>query len=76
MALSIEVLPGERVRIGNTTITIEDKTGRRSRLRIESSEHVSLEKAGAVPTRPPPSESPPTTSVAPKLTRPNLKAAR
>ncbi len=41
MALFLDVLPGESVSIGSDTrITIEEKTGKRTRLRIESPQDV------------------------------------
>lgn len=46
MALFLSVELGDHVRIGNSTIAFEQKTGRRIRLRIESAEDVTHEKAG------------------------------
>lgn len=47
MALFLNVLPGESLTIGRTRITLEDKAGRRARLRIESPDDVHHEKAGS-----------------------------
>lgn len=47
MALHLEVLPGESIVIGTgTRITVEDKSGKKVRVRIDSSDTVRLNKAG------------------------------
>lgn len=55
MALFLNVLPGESLTIGATRITLEDKTGRRAKLRIDSPEdvhhHKSEDDAPAMPCR-------------------------
>lgn len=43
MALRVDVEVGQAIKIGNSTVTIEDKNGRRARLRIESDEDVTVE---------------------------------
>lgn len=54
MPLFRDVQPGDVLRIGDTSITIEQKTGQRTRLRIDSPHDVEHVKAGARPamTRP------------------------
>lgn len=47
MGLHLEVLPGESIVIGSgTRITVEDKSGKKVRLRIDSTDSVRLNKAG------------------------------
>ncbi len=71
MAVFLDVPVGDSVRIGNSTITVEEKSGRRARLRIDTREDVSLERAGA--TSRPPSPAPAAQApVPPVLTRPKL----
>lgn len=59
MALFLDVVPGESILIGNNTrITVEDKTGRRTRLRIDAADGVRLTKAGEEASRIPADEPP------------------
>lgn len=67
MALFLSVELGDQVRIGNSTIAFEQKTGRRIRLRIESTEDVAHEKAG---DRTDPVAELATERPSPRLTRP------
>lgn len=39
--------PGQTVEVGNSLVTLEQKTGRRARLRIESNETVQLQRERA-----------------------------
>ena len=64
MALFLEVEPGDTVRIGDSVIRVENKTGRRTRIRIDGSSDVDHQKAGA-------KERPPVV-----LTRPHIQTAR
>jgi hypothetical protein len=66
MALSLEVLPGDRIRIGTSIITVEEKSGRRSRLSIDSTDPVRHDRAGSKPATAPA----PTPGGPPRLTRP------
>lgn len=43
MALRVDVEVGQAVRIGDSIVIVEDKNGRRARLRIESDEDVTVE---------------------------------
>lgn len=74
MAVWLDVPIGDSVRVGNSVITVEDKSGRRARLKIETREGVSLERAGA--PRPAPAALPPAQPPSPggqfTLTRPKL----
>lgn len=47
MPLYRDVQPGDELRIGDTVISIEAKTGQRTRLRIDSVHEVQHRKAGA-----------------------------
>lgn len=47
MPLYRDVQPGDELRIGDTVISIEAKTGQRTRLRIDSAHEVQHRKAGA-----------------------------
>lgn len=66
MAMFVELRPGETVEIGKAKITIEAKSGSRSRLRIDSLDDVRVQRAddairdgaGSAPTAPSPSPSP------------------
>lgn len=40
MALYLDLAPGNAVRVGDTTITVEAKSGARTRLRIEGPDRV------------------------------------
>lgn len=51
MALYLDVGPDDMVRIGNTIITIERKSGQRARLRIIGPDEVELTKRNAVPAQ-------------------------
>lgn len=42
MALRIDVEVGQTVEIGKSKVTVEDKSGRRARLRIDSEEEVTI----------------------------------
>ncbi len=44
MALTLDVGPEDTLRIGDTTITVVKKSGRRARLRIESTEEVEMKR--------------------------------
>lgn len=44
MALILDVSTEERLRIGETTITLLKKSGRRARLRIEGPDDVNMER--------------------------------
>lgn len=78
MALFLSVELGDQIRIGESLITIEQKTGRRIRLRIDSREDVDHKQGGdAAPARAPSSaESKPAVAQSPthRLTRPSLVA--
>lgn len=54
MALFLDLAPGAAVRVGDTTITIEAKSGARVRLRIEGPDKVEPVKPGLKLTRQPP----------------------
>lgn len=64
MAMFVELRPGETVEIGKAKITIEAKSGSRSRLRIDSLDDVRVQRVddairdGAVGATPSPSPSP------------------
>jgi hypothetical protein len=45
MALILDVGPEDTLRIGETTITVLKKSGRRARLRINGSEDVEMKRA-------------------------------
>lgn len=45
MAKFVDLRPGELVRIGATLVTLEQKSGQRARLRIDSAEQVTHLKA-------------------------------
>lgn len=45
MAMFIELRPGESVEIGDTRITIESKSGARSRLKIDSPGDVRVQRS-------------------------------
>jgi len=53
MALNVDVEVGQAIRIGTSTITVEAKNGRRARLRIDSSEDVSVGKPPDDPSEKP-----------------------
>lgn len=56
MALYRDVKPGDELRIGNTKITVETKSGQRTRLRIDSPfdvEHVKATAATSSDVKPP-----------------------
>ncbi len=63
MAMFVELRPGETVEIGKAKITIEAKSGSRSRLRIDSLDDVRVQRvddairdgAGGAPPSPSPS---------------------
>jgi hypothetical protein len=77
MAVFLDVPVGDSVRIGNSTITVEEKSGRRARLRIDTREDVSLERAGAmrrVEPAPPSAQPAPSAPTPPVLTRPVIPA--
>ncbi|GAA0721318.1 hypothetical protein [Dokdonella soli] len=46
MALMLDVDAGETVQIGASRVTVINKTGRRTRLRIDSDEDVSMTDSG------------------------------
>ena len=46
MAMYADLRPGDAVQIGGSRITIEHKTGGRSRLRIDSGEDIQIHRAG------------------------------
>lgn len=88
MTLYRDVQPGDTLRIGDTVIAIEQKSGQRTRMRIDSPLEVEHLKAGARPTmtrpdvqpsRPPaPAAPPPPTEEParrPRLTLPPMHAA-
>jgi hypothetical protein len=56
MALHREVKPGDTLRIGDTVIVVEHKSGQATRLRIDTSLPIHQTKAGQVPAAP--SEAP------------------
>lgn len=57
MSLYLEALPGESIVIGNgTRVVIEEKSGRKVRLRIDSTESVRLSKQDEEPQQ---SDGPP-----------------
>lgn len=59
MGLHLEVLPGESIVIGaGTRITVEEKSGKKVRLRIDSTDSVRLNKAGEERTRIPADDGP------------------
>lgn len=81
MAVFLDVPVGDSVRIGNSTVTVEEKSGRRARLRIDTREDVSLERAGAVrrpetvaPQAHAPAAVPAPSAQPPILTRPKIPA--
>jgi hypothetical protein len=52
MALKLDLAPGDAVRIGNSIIKVEDKSGKRTRVSIDSDEDIQSYKAGSkVPNR-------------------------
>lgn len=76
MALFLDVLPGETVSIGNgTRITVEEKSGQRTRMRIDSDEDIRHGKAEKPRLSPPNRDDPAPTAAAPTLRRPILKLA-
>jgi len=44
MALYLDLAPGNAVRVGDTTITVEAKSGARTRLRIEGPDRVQQQR--------------------------------
>lgn len=74
MGLFLELLPGEGVRIGDSTVKVEDKSGRKIRLRIESSEEIEHVKDAAALRRGPRTTASPA-APGPSLQRPTLKLA-
>jgi hypothetical protein len=59
MALFVEVVPGDRIHIGSSVLTVEDKPGRKTRIRIDALKSVDVfhekadeQKAKPVLTRP------------------------
>lgn len=55
MALYRDVQPGDTLRIGEITIEVEQKSGQRTRLRIDGAPEVQHVKAGAKPAMQQPS---------------------
>lgn len=53
MALFLDLAPGAAVRVGETTIVVEAKSGSRVRLRIEGPDKVQQVNPGLKLTRPP-----------------------
>lgn len=81
MALSLSVEPGDRIRIGDSVITIEQKSGRKIRVRIESREDISHDQQpkDGPPNPPNPTRSPQGERMAPagiKLSRPTILPSR
>lgn len=74
MALFLSVELGDQIRIGSSLITIEQKTGRRIRLRIDSREDVDHKQGGDVASPRAAAAPKPATSstTAHGLTRPSL----
>lgn len=79
MPLYLDVQPGESVRIGESTIAVEQKSGKRTRLRIDSPDRVEHVKADAKPamTQPdippqPPRPAPAAAGARPRLTMPSM----
>lgn len=72
MALFLDIEPGDTVRIGQSSIVLEAKSGRRARLRIDSTEDVTHSKGGSESTlaRSAPTEPAPDTGRKPIFTRP------
>lgn len=71
MALNLDLSPGDVVLIGNSRLTVEEKTGRRTRVRIESNEDVRHQKTEL--RRPGEGPAPiPNPAAPPALRRPTL----
>ncbi|GEM_PF-7123746 len=47
MALKLDLAPGDAVRIGDSVIKLEEKSGKRARISIDSNEDIQAYKAGA-----------------------------
>lgn len=52
MALFLDAEPGDEIRIGQSVVRIERKSGQKARLRIESTEDVHHTKPGDEPEQP------------------------
>lgn len=70
MALYLSAELGDSVRIGTTMVTLENKSGRRVRLRIDSEEDIEHLRAGEEPAEKPAEPEPRLE----RLTRPSLRA--
>lgn len=77
MAVMLDVAPGQSVTIGSARVTVIEKSGRRTRLQIESPDDVHLLKSGTAPLArapipepsTPPAAAPAAPAIAPKLYR-------
>lgn len=69
MALFLSVELGDSIRIGANLVTVEVKSGRRVRLRIDSDEDIEHLRPGETPSEPEPEPEPPRLE---RLTRPSL----
>lgn len=70
MALFLSVELGDSIRIGRNLVTIEVKSGRRVRLRIDSDDDIEHLRPGEEPASPDP--DPPGPPGPERLTRPSL----
>ena len=66
-----ELRPGQTLRIGDSFVTLEQKTGQRARLRVESDAPTALASTPAIQRPEPPRATPP---AVPPLQRPPLPA--
>lgn len=72
MAVFMELAPGDVLRIGQSIVRLEYKTGARARLSVDSTEHIERIKAHDQRTPAPdaPAKPSPTTEPVPFLKRP------
>ena len=73
MALFINVAPGEAVRIGDATITVEAKTGKSARLRVDAPKDTDIHHLKAGESMPAPRVASAPAGI-PVLQRPRLTA--
>lgn len=76
MTLYRDVQPGDTLRIGDTVIAIEQKSGQRTRMRIDSPLDVEHVKAGSRPTMTRPDVAPAVPTAAPTEPAPPREDAR
>jgi hypothetical protein len=76
MAMFQDLRPGDAIRIGDSTITVQAKSGSRARLRIDSAQDVQViraEDAGGDVSNTPRAPAKTSAPVAPSLAVPALK---